>query len=109
MPAEIDIITRVRRSAARRILYLPHAVGQMSRPERMITVFDVRKAVEKGELIEDCPEDIRGPSCLILGYGTDGTPVHVVRSPKANYLAIFTAYLPSPKEWENNLKKRKRP
>ena len=80
----------------------------MSRPDRMISAPDVREAVEQGELVEDYPEDARGHSCLILGHGVDGTPLHVVCSPKTDYLAIITAYIPSSQEWEQNLIERKR-
>ena len=102
-----DSINSVQKSALKRIIYLPHAVRQMSRPDRMISVSDVRKAVKQGEIVEDYPEDPRGHSCLILGHGVDGIPIHVVCSPKTDFLAIITAYIPSLQEWEPNLKKRK--
>lgn len=98
---------QVRKSAEKKILYLPHAVRQMSRPDRMISIADVRNVVTRGEVIEDYPEDTRGHSCLILGYGTDGMPIHVVCSPKGNYLAIITAYPPNLAEWESGYMKRK--
>lgn len=104
-----DIMDKVRKSAAKRIIYLSHAVRQLSRPDRMISIADVRNMIDRGELIEDYPEDARGHSRLILGHGTDGTPVHVVCSPKSDYLAIITAYLPSLQEWEYDFRKRKRP
>ena len=63
--ASEGIVERVRRAAARRLLFLPHAVRQMARPERMITSSEVRTVVEQGELIEDYPEDARGHSCLV--------------------------------------------
>jgi len=107
MSSHSDIINLVLKSSARRIIYLPHAVRQMSRPERMISVADVRDVVQKGELIEDYPEDVRGHSCLILGYGMDGIPIHVVCSPKGDYLAIITAYVPDSEEWEVDFKKRR--
>jgi len=103
-----ETIKSVRKSALKRIIYLPHAVRQMSRPDRMISAPDVREAVEQGELVEDYPEDARGHSCLILGHGVDGTPLHVVCSPKTDYLAIITAYIPSSQEWEQDLIERKR-
>ena len=34
----------------------------------MIRVAEVRNVVERGGLVEDYPEDLRGHSCLILGY-----------------------------------------
>lgn len=74
----------------------------------MISIADVRNVVEGGELIEAYPEDVRGHSCLILGYGMDRTPIHVVCSPKGDYIAIITAYLPKPEEWDVDFKNRKR-
>lgn len=102
-----EILARVRATAAQKIIFLPHAIRQMSRPERMIRVADVRRVVERGELVEDYPEDVRGHSCLLLGRGDDNRAIHVVGSPKDDYLAIITAYLPNPAEWEDGLKKRK--
>jgi hypothetical protein len=86
-----DIISSVQSCAAKRIIYLPHAVRQMSRPDRMILVSEIRNVVERGELVEDYPEDVRGHSCLLPGYKLDDTPTHVVCSPKEDYLAVITA------------------
>ena len=107
MPNRTNTLNLVRQSAAKRILYLPHAVRQMSRPDRMISMAEVRHVVENGKLIEDYPEDVRGHSCLILGYGEGGRPIHVVCSPKTEYLAVITAYIPSEQAWEDSFKKRK--
>ncbi len=32
----------------------------------MISMAEVRRVIENGELVEDYPEDVRGNSCLIL-------------------------------------------
>jgi hypothetical protein len=73
----------------------------------MITPADVRAVIETGEIIEDYPDDARGPSCLMLGFAAK-RPVHVVCAPKEDYLAIVTAYLPSDQEWESGYRKRKK-
>lgn len=105
----MKIVKSVREAAKKKILFLPHAVKQMSRLDRMISTTEVRQTVEKGEVIENYPEDVRGHSCLILGYGNNRRPIHVVCTPKEDYLAIITAYLPDPEEWEDNFRKRKEP
>lgn len=105
----MDILERVRTAAAKRLLFLPHAVRQMSRPDRMITTSEVRGTIDHGVVIEDFPEDVRGHSCLLLGTGTVARPIHVVCSPKDDYLAIITAYVPSPAEWEADWRTRKQP
>jgi len=108
MEIQEDILVLVRTAAAKRILYLPHALRQISRPERMITTREVRSVVEHGEVIEDYPEDRRGHSCLMLGFGIEGRPVHVVCSPKDDYVAIITAYIPDEREWEDDFRTRRK-
>jgi hypothetical protein len=91
-----------------RLLFLPHAIQQMTRPERMIGRQEVRCVVEHGQVIEDYPNDARGHSCLVFGFGADGRPVHVVCAPKNEYLAVITAYLPTPNEWTGGYRVRKK-
>ncbi len=73
----------------------------------MITTEEIRAVIEEGEIIEDYPEDARGHSALLLGRTTGGRPVHVVCSPKDEYLAVITAYVPEPDEWSVDLRVRK--
>jgi hypothetical protein len=72
----------------------------------MISTADVRKVIEDGEIIEDYPEDARGRSCLILGEGRNGRPIHIVCSPKDEYLAIITAYIPDEAQWSKDFRTR---
>lgn len=102
-----DILALVRAAGAKRILFLPHAVEQMIRPDRMLAPAEVGGVIQAGEVIEDYPDDPRGHSCLILGRGDAGRPIHVVCSPKMGYLAIITAYLPDPASWSPDFKKRR--
>ncbi|MDO8637549.1 MAG: DUF4258 domain-containing protein [Dehalococcoidia bacterium] len=89
------------------MLFLPHEVRQMSRTDSMISTNEVRKVIERGEVIEDYPEDTTGHSCLILGYGDNERPIHVLCSPRDDYLAVVTAYLPHRKQWENGFRTRR--
>lgn len=107
MTDQTNAIKSVRLISEKKILFLPHAVRQMSRPDRMISTAEVRNVVRKVEIIEDYPENGRGHSSLILGYGDEGRPIHVVCSPKSEYLAIITAYIPNKNGWEDNCRKRK--
>ena len=50
--------------SAKALLFLPHAIRQMARPQRMITSDEVDAVVTQGELIEDYPNDRRGHSCV---------------------------------------------
>jgi hypothetical protein len=44
----------------------------------MITTAEVRGVIEYGEVIEDYPEDMRGHSCLMLGFGGKNRPIHIL-------------------------------
>ena len=100
------ILDLVRLAAKKKCLYLSHAIRQMSRPDRMITTAEVHSAIENGEIVEDYPDDSRGHSCLILGKGENGRPLHIVCSAKNEFLAIITAYIPDPNEWSKDYKVR---
>ena len=106
MDNKADIVELVRIAAGNRILFLSHAIRQMSRPDRMITTADIRRIINEGEVIENYPEDARGHSCLILGVDDGQRPIHVVCSPKDEYLAIITCYLPDEDEWSDDLSVR---
>ena len=106
MSAADDILVQVRASAAIKVLFLPHALRQMLRPDRMIRRAEVSEAIGHGEIVEDYPEDARGHSCLLLGFGINGRPVHVVCAPKEDYLAVITAYIPDEREWSRGFKTR---
>jgi hypothetical protein len=99
------ILDAVREAAHRRLLFLPHAIKQMARPARMITTAEVEEVVSRGEVIEDYPSDARGHSCLMMA-APSGRPIHVVCSPKDDYLAIITAYLPDPSQWSDDFRRR---
>jgi hypothetical protein len=106
MEAQSDILAEVRAAASKKTLFLPHALRQMLRSERMIMRAEVRNVVEAGEVLEDYPGDARGRSCLLLGFGAGGRAVHVVCAPKEDYLAIITAYLPDEALWTDDFRTR---
>jgi len=85
-----------------------HALDEMNAENEIITTDEIRNVILKGEIIEDYPEDKRGHSCLMLGFGDKKRPVHIVCAPKDEYLAVITAYIPAAKQWKNNFKTRKK-
>lgn len=107
MAEQRDTLSQVRASAAQRILFLPHAIRQMARPDRIITPRDVRQVIEHGQIIEDYPEDVRGHSCLLVGFPEPDRPIHVCCAPKEGFLAVITAYLPANDQWTDDFTKRK--
>ena len=106
MGTEAETLIQIRAAAQQKVLFLPHALRQMLRPDRMIRRAEVRRVITEGEVIEDYPKDARGHSCLLLGFGDLERPIHVVCAPREDYLAIITAYLPDAHEWSSDFRKR---
>jgi len=50
-----DLLLRICEAAKKKYLFLPHALRQMNRPERMISTAEIRKVIEQGEIVEDYP------------------------------------------------------
>jgi len=73
----------------------------------MISTNEVRTVMERGEVIEDYPEDARGHSCLLLGRGEQNRAIHIVCAPQEEYLVVITAYLPEGQDWSEDFRKRK--
>lgn len=65
-----------------------------------ISIEEIEQALLNGEIVEDYPRDPRGPSALILGYGREGYPIHIVcgQTP-SKHLRIITVYIPGPAKW----------
>jgi hypothetical protein len=76
---------------------------------RKIEAKEIEEAICKGAVIEPYPDDPRGPSCLILGFTSQGRPLHVVCGKiEEEEILIITAYEPDSKEWEADWRTRKR-
>ena len=73
----------------------------------MIRASEIQEVIERGEIIEDYPEDTRGHCCLMLGRGESQRPIHIVCTSNEEYLAIITAYLPDELEWTVGFTMRK--
>lgn len=101
------MLDRIREKARTKIIYTEHAVDKMMAEEEMISKDEVRHVIFKGEIIEDYPDDTRGHSCLILATTPRMRPVHVVCSPKDDYLGIITTYVPAEDKWERDFRTRK--
>lgn len=75
--------------------------------ERGILAAEVEAALlaEDAEIIEDYPEDPRGPSCLILGRTAERRPLHIqVSYPPV--VIVVTIYEPDPSMWIDYRKRR---
>ncbi len=74
---------------------------------RGIEYSDIVSAIQRGEIIEDYPDDYPYPSCLIMGRTDKKGMLHIVAGIGENKLWIITAYFPSMDKWEPDFKTRK--
>ena len=81
--------------------------AQEERCEEEITLHDIEQAFGHGEIIEEYPDDKRGPSCLVLGY-SNNKPIHIVCTILPNkWLRIITVYIPQKPKWINPQQRRR--
>lgn len=83
-----------------------HAVQRML--ERKVSVENISQALRSGETIEDYSAEMPEPSQLILGF-QGKRPFHVVvsRNQETKEVTIITVYLPDPKKWSRDFKRRR--
>ncbi|MEQ8172903.1 MAG: DUF4258 domain-containing protein [Candidatus Eremiobacterota bacterium] len=71
-----------------------------------IEIIDLETAISNGEILENYRDDIRGESCLILGYANN-QPVHIVCGyTQDKYIRIITVYKPEKPKWINERTRR---
>lgn len=81
--------------------------AEQERRNDVLEITDIKEALANGKIIEQYPNDPRGPSCLVLGY-SQKTPIHIVCGAySSGKILIITVYKPDPLLWDENFEKRK--
>lgn len=75
--------------------------------ERGISVNDILRCIDTGEIIKQYEDDKPFPSCLILGAAIDGKYIHVVASHDSEWIYLITAYHPDAEVWEPDFRTRR--
>ena len=75
--------------------------------ERGISVNDIIRCIDTGEIIKQYEDDKPFPSCLILGAAIDEEYIHVVVSHDSEWIYLITAYHPDTEVWEPDFRTRK--
>ena len=77
--------------------------------EDNLSVVEVIDETRNGEVIEDYPDDPRGPSCLVLLTADEGSPVHAVWAfdDGSGQSILVTMYRPEPNRWSDDFKQRR--
>ena len=76
--------------------------AELERDADLITGQEIKESLlsPKAKIIEDYPNDPRGPSCLILGFTEADLPIHLVCGVgDSEVLIIITIYRPDSDEW----------
>ena len=75
--------------------------------ERNISDSEIRQAGMQARVIEDYPDDKYAPSSLLLGFASNGRPLHIqVSHVDSDLLKIITIYEPDPAEWYDYSRRR---
>ena len=84
-----------------RVLVTNHAARE-AREDRL-KIDALLAAAKTGDIIEDYPDDRPCPSCLVLGFIGDETPVHSVwgYDREKKVAILITVYRPDPNRWIN--------
>ena len=90
-----------------RLHFKVHAVIQME--ERVLSVEDIRTALDNGEDIETRPDEVPYPARLVLGMcGQGAVHVAVRDNIEEDEIIVETAYQPDPALWEPDFKTRRK-
>lgn len=101
----VDITELRKLNTLERIAVTEHARIRLN--SRGISIFDVQKVIQEGEIIRQYEDDKPYQSCLILGLSIQGKYLHVVVSHDTEFIYLITAYYPSLSTWESDLKTKK--
>ena len=94
--SRLEAIRRLVREGRYRLTL--HAENE--RDQDRITAHEIETALSslQAEIIEDYPNDPRGPSFLLLGFTEAGKPIHAVCA-LTDVLVVVTLYRPDPTRW----------
>ena len=84
-----------------------HAEEEMVEDE--LTLEDVKHSMNNSQIIEEYPTSKPLPSCLVLSFTEDHTPIHTVwgYDELTKRAVLVTVYRPDPKRWVEYRKRRK--
>lgn len=75
---------------------------------RAFTRESVIHALNHGFVIEDYPEDVPYPSCLVLGRDVHDSPMHIVCAFDGTTIWMVTVYKPDDADWNEDYSVRRK-
>jgi len=87
------------KSKIRCLLFTRH--GDQERKNDNLSIIEIEEAIQIGQTLEQYPNTGRGVSCLVVGFTSQGKPVHIVCGEMDKELVIITVYIPTPPKFTN--------
>jgi hypothetical protein len=89
------------------LLFRVHAIRHMF--ERAVSVEEIKRLLDTGEVIQTYPDDKPYPSRLVLGW-RDLRPLHIVAAydEGSDTTFVITVYEPDPTLWEPGFRRKRR-
>ena len=86
--------------------YLFTTTGLMKLLKKGLSEADLEAAIceDAPEIVEDYPDDLRGPACLVLGWPGPVQPLHILVGYGTSQdvtIDVITAYVPESPDWYN--------
>ncbi len=108
LPNRTVLLRRIRAKIRRGDWELTLHARQQSQTRR-ISQAEIKSAILAGQVIEDYPDDPRGPSCLVMGYTEQRRPIHIVLAYpfKGERMKVITVYEPSADRWQVGWRRRR--
>jgi hypothetical protein len=75
--------------------------GDIERQNDNLSILEIEEAILNGKILENYQDDLRGQSCLVVGFTNLGKPIHIVCGVNNNNLVIITVYIPTPPKFKN--------
>lgn len=85
-----------------------HGFQAMGNDHVTVAILEASLGQDAPEIIEDYPDDDRGPCCLILWWTPIGEPLHAVIGYDGDRPDVVTVYSPpDPNIWESDFRTRR--
>lgn len=88
-----------------KVHWTEHILNKMD--QRNISAREVADAIDQGKIIEQYPNPVEEPSCLLC-HKNITQKIHIVVTKKEGVLLLVTAYVPDLGHFQEDLKTRRR-